>query len=85
MTVAVFVQRDVLDLDVPHSCMECGRDRTEGWCARCSEGPDLLEQEGYVFGWSDSNVRYEVVGQLTERALKERRRAQWVKDPSAGD
>ncbi len=53
----------VLDLKRPHRDLDKGTGGQVG-------GPDFVEQDGLVFGWSESNVRYEQA---------------WWLDPGCGD
>ena len=60
----------VLDLGRPYRCL-CGKPPAAvGDCADCNAndppGAFALVQDGLVFGWSESNIRYEVIGQLPD-------------------
>lgn len=50
---------DVLDLSRPHQDLDKGSDPE-------IFGADFIEQDGIVFGWSDSNVQYERAWWLDE-------------------
>jgi len=63
----------VLDLDQEHCCF-FSKVKNELICERCKNGdersPDpgceLAQQNGYVYGWSESNCQYEIIGKIRD-------------------
>lgn len=65
---------EVLLLDQPFRCQTCLRKGPDGWqdCNLCNrqEPPGFITviQNGAVYGWSQSNCRYERLGLIERKA-----------------
>lgn len=65
----------VLDLNQPHVCfynkqpsLICDECRN-GTPRDSTPGCELAEQNGHVYGWSESNCQYEVIGRLRDENI----------------
>lgn len=67
------VVNDILILDQPHVCFTTKKaglicDECKNGTARdVTPGCDLVEQNGHVYGWSESNCQYEVIGRIRDQ------------------